>query len=270
MPDDDPPAPAPATTEVLPGPDADPTPFWEREATVRRFADMPADDRTMGELGGLRGARVLDVGCAGGRNAVALAAAGLDVYALDASEAMVDETRRRLAAFVDDPTERVHHGPFEDLARYPDAHVDAVLAIGVLHIQPSIEAWRATARQIARILRPGGRLLLSHFTPNPAPGHAPPTPVPGMPHVYDDVMRHRRTLLLTPDEADAELAAVGLVPRVATVEHPMTSVTGHAITRLDGDYVRAGAPAAGGPHADPTDADGTDGPSRDAPEEGSA
>jgi SAM-dependent methyltransferase len=241
--DDDPHAPSPEPPGVLPGPEADATPFWEREATVRRFADMPADERTLRELAGLRGARVLDVGCAGGRNAVALADAGLDVYALDASAAMVDETRRRLAAHVPDPEARVHHGPFEDLARYPAAHFDAVLAIGVLHIQPSIQAWRATAARVARLLRPGGRLLLSHFTPNPAPGHDPPAPVPGAPHLYDDVMRHRRTLLLTPDEADAELAAVGLVPRTHTVEGPMTSVTGHAITRLDGDYVRRDAPA---------------------------
>ena len=41
--------------------------------------------------------RVLDLGCAGGRNTIVLADQGFDVYALDTSCAMVEKTRERLA-----------------------------------------------------------------------------------------------------------------------------------------------------------------------------
>ncbi|CAN5372903.1 hypothetical protein BH23GEM4_BH23GEM4_02840 [soil metagenome] len=42
--------------------------------------------------------RVLDLGCAGGRNTIALAESGFDVYAVDSARGMVERTRRRVAA----------------------------------------------------------------------------------------------------------------------------------------------------------------------------
>lgn len=85
-------------------------PRWEDPEVVARFAARDPDLRLQallageGEYGVVRHSwapppapRVLDIGCAGGRNAVWLAREGADVWAIDSSSAMVTETRRRLS-----------------------------------------------------------------------------------------------------------------------------------------------------------------------------
>src|SRR5262249_40561030 len=75
-------------------------PFWESPENVARFAAREPDVR-LAELiptyAKPRDVRVLDLGCAAGRNAVLLASKGFDVEAVDSSSAMVAKTRERLA-----------------------------------------------------------------------------------------------------------------------------------------------------------------------------
>ncbi len=81
----------------------DEMPFWEQPETVERFSGRDPDLRLQAMVAGLDdpGAlRVLDLGCAGGRNTVYLAGLGIDVIAVDSSDAMVAETRRRLAEVI--------------------------------------------------------------------------------------------------------------------------------------------------------------------------
>ncbi|MDR7392424.1 MAG: class I SAM-dependent methyltransferase, partial [Armatimonadota bacterium] len=76
-------------------------PFWERPEVVERFASRPPDDRMVALLSDApRATRVLDLGCAAGRNTEWLAREGFDVYACDASQAMVAYTRKRLAPWL--------------------------------------------------------------------------------------------------------------------------------------------------------------------------
>src|SRR5688572_16159935 len=98
--------------------------------------------------------RVLDAGCGSGRVTEQLAARlpRGRVVALDASDAMLDEARRRLAPF----GERIEY-VLADLAEpLPIADpVDAVLSTATFHWVLDHDA---LFRNLAAVLRPGGRL----------------------------------------------------------------------------------------------------------------
>jgi len=103
------------------------------------------------------GAAVLDVGCGGGQNACGLARARPDVRVtgLDLSPHQVARARRRAAA-LGDRVEFVE-GSALDLP-FADGRFDGVVSFG------SIKHWPDPARgaaECARVLRPGGRLLVA-------------------------------------------------------------------------------------------------------------
>jgi len=194
--------------------------FWERPEVVAQFAARDADRRLIPLLDDYPdpgATRVLDLGCAGGRNTVPLAARGFDVHALDASAAMVEETRRRLAPIVGaaGARERAQVGRMDDLSRFDSGSIDLVVALGILHQAASWPEWLRAMGEVVRVLRPGGRLLIAHFSPDTDPTGAGVTPVAGAPHVYDGLHGGRATLL-TVAELDAEAARLGLRPETPT------------------------------------------------------
>jgi trans-aconitate 2-methyltransferase len=101
------------------------------------------------------GERVLDAGCGSGRVTEALAERLPNgrVVALDASPAMLEEARRRLARF-GDRVEFVR----ADLGRpLPiEGQVDAILSTATFHWVPDHDA---LFRNLAAVIRPGGRLV---------------------------------------------------------------------------------------------------------------
>jgi ubiquinone/menaquinone biosynthesis C-methylase UbiE len=104
----------------------------------------------------LRGRDVLEVGCGPGWLLADMIAAGYACHAIDASPQMVQTARRTLARrkLTHDATTvqeaRVQHVPF------PDAAFDTVVST---FPAPYI-ADPASLREIARVLRPGGRLIV--------------------------------------------------------------------------------------------------------------
>jgi SAM-dependent methyltransferase len=205
-------------------------PFWERLETVAWFAARPPDERVVATFSvSPPRTRVLDLGCAAGRNADWLARAGLDVHAIDASEAMVRHTRTRLEPIVGrrDAARRVRRGDMVDLGDHADASFDAVIAIGLLPGARSESAWHRAVAEIARVLAPEGQLLLTHFTPNDASGDRPLERMPGQSHVYRHVFDDRPAVLLTRDELDQLMAGHGLVPATPTRLAQATTMTGH-------------------------------------------
>jgi ubiquinone/menaquinone biosynthesis C-methylase UbiE len=97
---------------------------------------------------------VADVGCGTGFITAGLAPLVSRVYAVDGSQAMLDVARRNLADH-DNVVYRLTEGSALTL---PDASVDAAFANMYLHHCPDPAA---AIREMARILRPGGRLVIT-------------------------------------------------------------------------------------------------------------
>lgn len=119
--------------------------------------DLDPVTRTVAELGDLRGRRVLDVGCGPGTILGQLVRAfGVEGVGIDASPKMIEAARRETPE-----TDQFHVGRAEDLP-FPDASFDAVLARWVVH-----HLDRPTAfAQMLRVLRPGGRLVITTTDPD--------------------------------------------------------------------------------------------------------
>lgn len=103
-------------------------------------------------------ASVLDVGCGSGHLAAALADAGHEVLAVDPDPAMVHLTRTR--AGISATT-----GALPDLP-VAEGSVDAVVANFVLN---HVDHPRAAAGGLARVVRPGGRVVATIWPGWPAP-----------------------------------------------------------------------------------------------------
>ncbi|MFB6119749.1 MAG: class I SAM-dependent methyltransferase [Halobacteriaceae archaeon] len=100
------------------------------------------------------GALGLDVGCGNGRHAELLTDHAERVVGVDVSRGLLAEARARA------PTVSLLQG---DASRLPVADDCAALAVFVatLHHLPTAEARRASLDELARVLAPGGRALVS-------------------------------------------------------------------------------------------------------------
>jgi ubiquinone/menaquinone biosynthesis C-methylase UbiE len=99
------------------------------------------------------GERVLDVGCGDGTFTEEAARRTGDVVGLDLSRAMLDAGAARLAHV---PGIRWVEGDATALP-FPDAAFDVVMAVAMLGVLPDPTP---AIREAARVLRPGGRLVL--------------------------------------------------------------------------------------------------------------
>jgi SAM-dependent methyltransferase len=193
---------------------------WTPEA-VRRFWDYygtnPAAENNYFSLRfgrriirlGLRGARVLgpvvDLGCGPGFLCEALLREGYAVLALDRSPASLERVRSR---FEGEP--RFLGAEPAHLDRLPlgGAEAGAVFLVEVLEHLPR-DAWDPLVAEVARVLRPGGRFVIT--TPNQEDLAARKIACPECGGVF-----HRVQHLESVDAAAlrALLARHGLVPRL--------------------------------------------------------
>ena len=95
------------------------------------------------------GLRILDVGCGTGHHLAQLARRGFEVAGIDASPQMLEEAR------TNNPGADVRLADVEELP-FDNASFDFVLCIEVLRYMRDSEP---TIHEIARVLKPGGRVL---------------------------------------------------------------------------------------------------------------
>lgn len=130
--------------------------------------------RGMDALGIGQSDRILDVGCGHGRSLTELAARARKgcVIGADPSELMVEIAAQRNRPLIEAARVTVVLATVEALP-FPDASFDKVLCVHVLYFWNDLDA---SLREIARVLRPGGRLGLLFRTKadHPAVASFPP------------------------------------------------------------------------------------------------
>jgi ubiquinone/menaquinone biosynthesis C-methylase UbiE len=109
-------------------------------------------------VGDVRGLAVLDLGCGTGRHALWLAEAGASVTAVDVSEGMLAEARRKPGA---EAIQFIVHDLHEPLP-FPDGRFDLVISGLVLEHLRELGGFFAEAH---RVLKPGGRAVVSAMHP---------------------------------------------------------------------------------------------------------
>ncbi len=102
--------------------------------------------------------RVLDVGCGTGVLAGRLAARGYEVTGLDPSQGMLD------VLATDHPEVEAIRGSGDELP-FGDASFDVVITVAALHHIADASAVRATLAEMARVTRPGGRIVVWDHNP---------------------------------------------------------------------------------------------------------
>lgn len=134
------------------------TPKYFAHYDLLREANEPAEfSRWLHEYEGFSRARVMDVGCGNGYVLSRYAAAGAKAVGVDLTRAAVELSRRRFdlnalsGSFVQANAEAL---PFCDHS------FDCVCSMGVLHHTPNTVA---AIREIRRVLKPGGRLIVMFY-----------------------------------------------------------------------------------------------------------
>lgn len=172
----------------------------------QRITDTLADihELVVSRLEPRPGERWLDLACGTGAVAERAARAGADVVGVDLAPVLIETARERAAEQGLEIDYRV--GDCEDLAGIADGSFDIVSSTCGIMFAPDHEA---TARELARVVRPGGRIALVNWTPEGGLGRmfrmmAPfqPAPPPSSPF---DWGREERVRELLGDAFDLEI-----------------------------------------------------------------
>lgn len=128
-----------------------------RATSLGAVTEALEQDLILDIMGEIRGAHVLDAGCGDGTLVCAMSSLGAEVTGVDPDSAMLATARAHAhkagieARFLEGRVERL---PF------PDAAFDVVTAVRVLCFVPDAGG---AVRELARVLRPGGRLVLGEL-----------------------------------------------------------------------------------------------------------
>ncbi len=128
-------------------------------ARVMSFDTANANRIASERLAVRAGESVLEVGCGHGRTLRQIARAPFGFLAgIDPSEVMVRLARRRLRRWIEAGQAEISLASSHSLP-YPDARFDAAFAVHVLYFWSDA---LTELREIRRVLRPGGRVLLGY------------------------------------------------------------------------------------------------------------
>jgi len=137
--------------------------LWEKGDFTRIAEGMRRSGEALVESFGVRsGLAVLDLGCGDGTTALPAARLGADVLGVDIARNLVDAGNRR-AGKEGLPNCRFREGDATSLHELADLSFDLVVSIfGAVFAPKPFDV----ARQMARVTRPGGRIIMGNWIPN--------------------------------------------------------------------------------------------------------
>jgi SAM-dependent methyltransferase len=184
---------------------------WSAPGTVAGFAKSAPNAVLLSfaaeGLGRARTARVLDIGCGAGRNAVPLARLGWSVIGTDLSWPMLSAAATRAREEEVGSRFRAVLAPMERLPAR-DRSFDLVVAHGIWNLARSGAQFREAVHEAARVARPGAGLFVFTFSRNTLPAET--QPVAGETFVFTQFSGEPQCFL-TEQQLDAELARAGFV-----------------------------------------------------------
>jgi len=137
--------------------------LWEKGDFTRIAASMRASGEALvATLGITAGLKVLDVGCGDGTTALPAARLGADVLGVDIASNLVEAGNRRAQA-EGLKNCRFQEGDASNLSDIADQSFDLVVSIfGAMFAPKPFDV----AREMVRVTRPGGRIVMGNWIPN--------------------------------------------------------------------------------------------------------
>ncbi len=231
-----------------PGINVDPAEVEKFQALASRWWDPDGEFRALHEInplrvayierqaGALDGRKLLDIGCGGGILAEALAQRGARVTGIDVAAAALDVARLHLHESQLEIDYRL--ATAEDFAAEHAAGFDVVTCLEMLEHVPDPASVIAAA---ARLLRPGGRLILATINRNPK---AFALAIVGAEYLLRLLPRgtHDYRNFIKPSELAASLRAAGLRPvDLSGVAYNPLTRTGSLGRDIDVNYLMTAA-----------------------------
>ncbi len=137
--------------------------LWEKGDFTRLAQTMrESGEALVKSIGVTRGLKVLDLGCGDGTTAIPAAQLGADVLGVDIASNLVDAGNRRAREY-GLANCRFEEGDASDLHQLDDDTFDLVVSIFGAMFAP-----RPTdvAKEMVRVTRPGGRIVMGNWIPN--------------------------------------------------------------------------------------------------------
>ena len=183
---------------------------WSTPSTVAGFVQSPPNETLLQAATDewRAAARLLDIGCGAGRNALPLARVGWDVYGVDLSLPMVTTARSRLAAAQLTDRARVLLAPMDRLP-FASASFDFIVAHGIWNLARSGGEFGRALDEAARVARPGCALFLFTFSRHTLTPEA--EPAPGESFVFTQFSGQPQCFL-TEEQIISELKARSFAP----------------------------------------------------------
>ena len=137
--------------------------LWEKGDFTRIAEGMrESGEELVARLGITDGLRVLDLGCGDGTTALPAAQLGAEVLGVDIASNLVAAGNARAEALGLDNC-RFQEGDASDLSGLDDASFDLVVSVfGAMFAPKPFDV----AREMVRVTRPGGRIVMGNWIPN--------------------------------------------------------------------------------------------------------